>query len=438
MMTLLQRGITLAVAALLSPAILSAGTPAADSLTVEDVVRLVLRQHPALAQAAGLADAADARVRLAESAWNPTVGLEATYTRLAPVASMQFGSEEFRLFPGDNLDAHVGVRQQIYDFGKTSAAADLGRSRSQGARIGIDMARTALTYQTIQTFYSILYLREAVDVQEEQIRTLGEHIEVTKKRVASGSATDFDVLTTEVRLAAARNQEIDLHNAESKAEVSLSRLLGRDAEAPLLLSGSFSGQPAPFASDSLVQQALNQRPEIRGARSDEESARLQMQVAAVWYTPSLNLGVSYGFKNGYLPNLDALRGNLAASARLEVPLFEGGRGTDREEEAGALLRSAQARQTDLRQQVTQDVRQAVSDLRSAMGKLAASELQLTQAREALSIARKRYEIGAISNLDLLDTETSLQQAHLLRLQSLFALTVDRFALARAVGAEPWK
>jgi outer membrane protein len=416
---------------------MSAGEGTGDSLTVEDVVRLVLEQHPAIMQAAGTVDAADARVKLAESAWNPNVQVEASYTRLAPIAQLQFGPEEFRLFPADNFDAHIGLRQQLYDFGRTSAATELSRSRGQAARIGVNTARVSLAYQSIQTFYVILYLRAAIGVQQDQIRVLEEHRDVTQKKVTSGTATDFDVLTTEVRLGTARNQKIDLENAGHKAEVALARLIGREGDDPLLLTGSFEHVSAGLSADTLLHEAMAQRQEILAARSDQESARLQLQVAGLSERPSLNLGVSYGFKNGYMPNLDALRGNLAASVRIEVPVFEGGRGDLREEEAGAQVRSAEAHLTDTRMQIAQEVRQALSDLRSAVGKLSASELQLSQARQALTIARKRYEIGAISNLDLLDTESSLQQSNLLWLQSLYAVTANRFALSRAVGKEPW-
>jgi outer membrane protein len=133
-----------------------------------------------------------------------------------------------------------------------------------------------------------------------------------------------------------------------------------------------------------------------------------------------------------------LRGNMAASLRLDVPITEGGRSAHREEEAEASLRAAQARTADMKLQIALEVRQALSDLQSAAEKVATSELQLRQAQEAVAIARKRYDAGATTNLDLLDAETSLQQAGLLRLQALYACTASHYALARAVGAEPWK
>jgi len=410
--------------------------PGRDSLRATDVVQLVLRNAPSITQAAEQVEAADARIRLAESAWSPTVSASASYTYLAPGAKIEFGPEVFRLYPASNYDSRVELRQQLYDFGKTSAAADLGRSRLRSAQVGVDLTKIGLAYEALRVFYAILYLRSAVAVQDEQIATLQEHLGATKKRVAAGSATEFDVLTTEVRVASAQNQRIELASTEHKTEIALARLIGSQQEGPLPLAGAFEEGPLERDTDSLVAVAGRQRPEMLAAVDEEQTAQLQLRLADVSDAPSLNVGVSYGFKNGLMPNIDVLRGNLAASVRLDVPITEGGRAGHRREEAEALLRAAQARQEDVKQQVRQEVRQALSDLRSTAEKLSTSELQVKQARDAVAIARKRYAAGAISNLDLLDMETSLEQANLSHLQSLYALTISRIALDRAVGSTP--
>ena len=41
---------------------------------------------------------------------------------------------------------------------------------------------------------------------------------MTTKKVQSGSATDYDILTTKVKLAAVQNQKIDLQNCFNKSK----------------------------------------------------------------------------------------------------------------------------------------------------------------------------------------------------------------------------
>lgn len=409
-----------------------------DSLSMYGAVRIALAANPAVRAKEDLAAASDVRVRETGTAWNPTVSAEASYTFLAPIATIEFGPSEFRLFPAHNVDVHLGLRQQVYDFGRTTATAELREKQSEGAHLGAELARTALAFQTIQAYDAVLYLRAAVRVQDEQIKTLTEHITMMQKRTAAGTGTDFDVLTSEVRVATVRNQRSDLTNALAKAEAALGRLLGRPDARDLPLTGTFAPGGATPALDSLMATGLHQRQEMRAAVIEEEAARLELRVAGTSDRPNVNAGVAYGVRNGFMPNLDVLRGNLAASVRVEVPIIDGGRTAHREEAAEAMLRAAESRRADLDAQIRMEVRQAYADVVSASEKVATSTLQVRQAREALALARKKFDAGTITNLDLLDTETALQQADLLYLQSLYARTLSMSGLDRAIGAEPWK
>ena len=91
---------------------------------------------------------------------------------------------------------------------------------------------------------------------------------------------------------------------------------------------------------------------------------------------------------------------------------------------------------DVARQVEGDVQQALANLRASQDKLATSELQVEQADTALSLAETRYRAGVITNLEVLDAQTALAEARLLRLRTQYAFVQSRYALERAVGARP--
>jgi len=74
----------------------------------------------------------------------------------------------------------------------------------------MELTKTNLSLQTIRVFYTIILLQKSMKVQDEQIEALNQHLSVTQKRVAAGTATSFDVLTTQVRVAGAQNQKVDI------------------------------------------------------------------------------------------------------------------------------------------------------------------------------------------------------------------------------------
>ena len=409
-----------------------------DSLTVDEAVRMAVSRNPELLRAEASVQASNARVEQTKTADLPSVRFDGSYTRIGPVPQLFFpGLGAFKLYPEDNYDAHVGVHQKIYDFGKSSTNTDVTQSRVAFAEHSVTLLKSTLSYQTIQLFYSILFLQQSIQVKNEDIKTLNEHLLVNKKRLEAGTGTDFEVLTTQVRVAASQNQKIDLENSLQKQEIGLRRLLGLPDSTPLNLRGEFHLAPTALDTDSLTSIALVQRTDYQQAQSEEQTAKLQYQLAEKSDMPILALNASYGIKNGFIPNLNVLRGNWVAGIDLEVPLYEGGNTGYKEEEAQANLRGSEAHVNDTKLQIAADVRQAISDVHAAEGKLDATSLEVQQAKDALSIAQRRFDAGTVSNLDVLDAETSLSQAHLLRLRALYQYVSSRYALEYAIGTPIW-
>ncbi|MGA3287275.1 MAG: TolC family protein [Bacteroidota bacterium] len=406
-----------------------------DSMTVEQAVQRVLQTHPVLEQALANIRAAEARALQASSSKFPEISTDAVYAHIGPVPEFSFplfGS--IVLAPQDNYDAHITGRFTLYDFGKTNTAVDLSQSRVQTSRDAIELAKTNLALQTIRAFYSIVFLRKSVQVQDEQIEALNQHLSVTQKRATAGTATNFDVLTTRVRVAAAQNQKVEIQNSLQKQESILRQLLDLPVTSPLTISGSFQQIPVALNQDSLFQLAFQQRTELKLARDAEESAKLQKNASSLGNMPSLKVNAAYGLKNGYEPNIYVMRGNWMWGAQLQIPVFDGGRISHQEEEAQAAIESEQAHTQDAERQIRSDVEQAVADVHASWSKVQISDVQLQQAHEAVAIARTRYETGSVTNLDLLDAETAESSARLMSLQALYRFVVSKYELGRAVGA----
>jgi outer membrane protein TolC len=405
-----------------------------DSITVEQAVQRVLQTHPVLGQALANIRAAEARTLQASSSQFPEISTDAVYTHIGPVPEfsfLAFGS--IVLAPADNYDAHVSGKYTVFDFGKTSAAVDLSQSRVQASRDAIELTKTNLALQTVRTFYMIMLLQRSLQVQDEQIEALTQHISVTQKRVTAGSATNFDVLTTQVRVASSQNQRVEIQNSLQKQESVFRQLLNLSTNVPLLIRGSFQQTPLSLNMDSLQQIAMYQRAELKLARDAEESARLQKNASSRGNMPSLKIIAAYGFKNGYEPNIYLMRGNWMWGAQAQIPLFDGGKVSHQEEEAQAAIESEQAHTQDADRQIRSDVEQAVADVQASWSKVQISDVQLQQAHEAVAIARTRYETGSVTNLDLLDAETAESSARLMSLQALYRFVISKYELDRAVG-----
>jgi outer membrane protein len=419
---------------------LSAQSQPSDSLTLDDVVRLVKQNHPAIEAARGNIEAAQARASQTESAEKPAFGADLNYVRIDPVPTFDINGHEMELAPHNNFNFEATGHYTIYDYGRNQAEQSVGANRVKAAGLSVETIQFNLTNQAIQLFYSILMLQRSLLLNDQQVAALEEHSSIAKLKTAAGAATDFDVLTTEVRVAAARNQRIDIENNRQRQEIALKRLIGWEDKSPLKLKGSFGDyskaedwlkQP----SDTLEAKAYSGRPEIAAVRQEIAVARAQKSLIALSDKPSFDANGAVGFKNGYVPNLNELRANWMVGLRASMPIYRGRITERRLEESQAMLRSAQARLIDLQQQVASEVRLALADLGAARDKMKLCDLLIEQAQSALDLANKRYEAGAGSNLDVLDAETSLAQANFQQVQAQYAVEISLRALFRALGRQ---
>jgi len=412
---------------------------AQDSLTVDQVLLQALKINPAIEQVTANTAAAEERVRTVESQLYPDVSLQASYANIGPLVELtipDMGS--FHFYPQDNYDVHLSARYLVTDFGRRSAMLAMNRSRAQTFHDAVEQTCMGVAMAAVQTFHAILFLQKSIQVQDEQIAALKGNLEMIQKRVQAGTATHFDVLTTQVRVATAQNQKAEIENVLQKQEAVLRQLLNLSPNTPVPIRGTWQLVPTDLNEDSLFQTASHQRIELITAHDAEESARQQVRWSALGRMPALRLNLQYGTKNGYIPNLYEMKNNWVASIGAEIPIFSGGRIAHQEEEAKALLLAEQAHTRDVERQIRVDVEQAASDVRTAREKIDISQVRLDQAHEAVAMARSRYETGSATNLDLLDAQSAESMAKLARLQALYQYTISRYELERAVGSRFWE
>ncbi len=411
---------------------------ASDSLTLQQAIKLTLTNQPLISQAVEQVNAVNARINEQNSSYYPTVEGNLSYAWIGPVISLAFpGLGNFDFNTPNNYDMHVSAGYLLYDFGRRDAAMNLIKSYKLSAEEKINLVKSNLAYAAIRTFYSILFLEKSIEVKNDQINTLNQHLEVTKKKVASGSATDFDVLTTEVRVASAENDKTDLQNALAKEEIYLRSLLGFSSSQPLNLTGDFTTKNIYENEDSLVTEAYTMRPEIKLAQDAENSARLTKQVSALGDRPTISLDASYGLKNGFFPDLDVLRGNWVAAVSANIPIFNGYRTDAKVEEAEANLKESTQEILSIERKIKAEVLSAYSDWKTNYEKLNRTKLQVKQAEDALSRAELQYRDGVITNLDLIDSETTLAEARLLYLQVIYKNVLSKYALDKVIGQVVW-
>jgi len=408
-------------------------TPA-DSLGLTTIIQQVINNYPSIKKAEQDIEAANSRIGLAKSAYYPLIGVAATYTRLAPITSLTIPSlGTFTMDASDNYDMELDYNQVIYDFGKTSGKVDLEKQNKMLSQLSMEQLKQQLSLSLLNHYYSILYLQDAIRIKDEELKTLGEHLDFVEKQEATGSSTQYAVLSTKVRISTTENQKIDLQTSLQVLQAQLNSFLGNPQDRQVVVKEELL-QPALLDSnEKLINIAYQQREELKIARQRSEIASTRYHIAGITNNPEFDLFASGGFKNGYIPDLSVIKANYVAGISFKFPIFDGKKVKYNRQEAMSEMKSVEQDTELANRNIANEVIENKANVDATLKKIKQQELQLKQAQQAYELAETSFQAGTITNLDLLDSETALAESRLALMKSKIDYTVSLLKLKIATG-----
>ena len=389
-----------------------------DSLTLSGIMNQVITNYPLLKKADKELIAIDAKIGLTKTAYLPDVNFSSSYTRLGPTTSITMVINNIphalELYPPNMYNATVSVNENIYDFGKTAKNVALDEKNKEMVQLTVEQANQRISMAVMGNFYGISFLQEAIRIKDDQLKTLNEHLLFVQKKADTGSATKYEILTTKVRISVIENAKTDLQTALQIQLSQLNSFMGKPQDSNIVLKKELNVQQLVPSVDSLCNVAFAKRNEMKMARKKEEISKSRLDVIAVQNNPSLNAFGSGGFKNGYFNSSfqDIGMMNYAVGIGFKMPLFDANRSKYLKIQANADLEGNQQETELTRRSITNEVVESRANALSALKKVKQSELQLQQASQAYELADVSYKAGVITNLDLLDSYTSLSESKL--------------------------
>jgi outer membrane protein TolC len=407
---------------------------AGDSLSLSSTVKDVVQNHPAVRKAMEDLNVSNARIGAANSSKYPFVDFEASYSRIGPVSTISFpGLGTFSFMPHDNYSTAFNLNQNIYDFGKTNKNIAVEKQGKELNIQTVEQVKQKLAQSVISTYYMLVYLQEAIKIKDQQLQTLQHHLDYVQKRQATGSATKYEVLTTQVRISATQNQKTDLQTARKIQVAELNSLLGRPESANEIVKFDLTQPLGPIQYDSLISASVRNRDEIKLAMARTKQAQLRYDLAQTMNHPVINGFVSGGIRNGYIPDLYKPTPNFVAGVGLKVPVFDGKRNKYSLSQAQSAIQESNEDVEMARRNVTNEVVESLANVNSSQQKVDQNQLQVHQASQAFSLAQVSYQSGVITNLELLDASTALSESNLSLLKARIDNIMNLYKLKWAIG-----
>jgi outer membrane protein len=431
---MLNRAVALA---LLIPMVLQGqgvATGDARPISLEEAVRLAQQNSPSTVQARGQVRTSDAAIRSAYGAFMPSLNASLGSNRQGGSTFFQGELVPFRGNPW-NFSRGINSNLELFDGGRRLFELRSARANQDAAESNERLQMYNVEFNVKQQYFNILAARESRGAAEAQLAQADEQFKAASARVAAGAATKSDSLRAVIEVGNARLAILTTENNIRVASASLTRLVGTPFQVTAAPGDTLAAAPAAIDSVQLAQW-IQDAPPVRQAQSDLAAARAARKAAKTPYLPTLSIGFNYnGSRTAetFAPTGGPFSTSYATRFTVSYPVFNGFQREENVSRANVAEDNAEAVLRDARLAVQQQLAQNLGALRLAESRVAIQQASVAAADEDVRVQSQRYALGSSTQLELLTSQSTLNQARYALIQARYDARTARAQIEALIG-----
>jgi outer membrane protein TolC len=411
-------------------------------LTLDEALQRGQRESLRIAEFQARVEAAVAVEAGREAAGRPLVAALGGYTRTNHV------DEFFIVAPGqplrvlypdvpDNYRSRLDFQWPVYSGGRTDALIRAARAEREAAGSDLLAARADLKLEVTRAFWALVTAREAENVLNQSVESLDAHVRDMQSRFEQGLVPPNEVLSAEAQRSRQRVLALEARNTKAVTEADLRRLIGEERASDIVPEISqIDTRTAVPDVETLIAEAQRLRPERQALQQRIAASRERAAAVGASARPQVGLAAGYDYAKPnprIFPRADLWEDSWDVSVNVSWSLWDGGRRRAEQAEAIAGTRAIEARAGEFDRQLALEVRQRWYDLDSSRAAIDAASDGVKAAAEARRVLRERFAAGVATSTDVLDAETAVLQAELLRTRAISDARLAHARLERAIG-----
>ena len=411
-------------------------------IRINEAVKMALQDSYRVYSANKMKEISDEIYEQMKSSYYPYVDFNASYNR-ALLRSKALSSEDKMVettIANNTYTAQLQANWVLWTGGKIKNTKEYGRLQAEQADYQLKHAKSLVVKEVISYCYMIIYASALVHVQETSLDIANQHLSETKARYKQGLSSNLDVLTQEVRvnnivpllLQAQKNVEL--------ATLHFRQILNKDPEAPIYLTWIEEDLKIPETKDiqELYNMAYDNRPELIVSKLAMDIAESNYKIAKADHYPNLSAYGNYGYygytKEG-LPDENHYYWGANIGLQFSMPIFHGFSISSQVKQKEIYYEDAKESYENLKKNVRIQVKDAWLNLEEAKKRIESTKGVVERAQENLNSKMLRYRNGLISQLELNDAISDLNDSNLTFVQAVHDAHVALADLNYAVGME---
>ena len=424
------------------------------ALTIEKSIEIGFENSKSLHSSLMKVQAADSKSGEAHTFLLPSLKASGSYNRLSDVPPFAATIEPNALGPGfppqqvnwtlsqtilDNYNLRLSLQQPLFTGWRLQSSAQIAEYSAQATEQDYGKDKSELVYNIKSAYWNLYKANEFKKVIDENVEQTGAHLKDVENFHAQGLVMENEVLRVEVQLSNAEVLQLDAQNNVQLSMLALNNTIGIPLGTIIELASEIQPQEKMYSDqNTLVETALQNRPEIKGMDLRVKASESGVSLARSGWLPQIYLAGNYYYarpNSRIFPTVDQFRDTWDMGISVSMDVWNWGTTVYQTNQAQAQLAQARDALGQLRDAVNLEVTQSCFNLSQSKAKLAVAEKGVRQAEENYRVTHEKFKSGLALNSDLLDAESALLQAKWNRIQAAVDRELADARLEKAIGRD---
>jgi outer membrane protein TolC len=303
----------------------------------------------------------------------------------------------------EQVESKFTLEQPLFSGLREFSASSGFKRESARDALRLERANQELFERVAEIFFDVVAFETdrqntsaAYKLAQDRVKDLNDFLRL-------GKARKSEVYTANAHAAALKGRLDQIQGGLISSRALLSYLTGHDlsteAIADDLPSAGFNGK-----LDQLIAKA-SERTDLRAQREDVAAKRLRVRYERGSYWPDADVKGNYYTKRAtFLKDIDW---DIILS--LNVPIYQGGTISANVREAASALRQAMFTLSQMERYVSYSIRKLHGELMAAIEEESSMREAVASARQSYDALRREYELGLVTNLDVLQALDFLRE-----------------------------
>ncbi|MDD5455749.1 MAG: TolC family protein [Candidatus Margulisbacteria bacterium] len=366
----------------------------------------------------------------------------AAFANVPSINMSAFGSLS-ALNVNDIYSAKASVSQIIFNGNVMPAiiASDYGLKAAQAQ---LDFTKEEVYSNIFSLYLTIIQLEKNIEVLEDTKKQFDQILNKAVELQKNGLATQMDVLRSKSGLASIKVSLINLKNNLDTLYNNLELLLNTKLAVRKLDSSIINDlyQANNYPVDADLNKVINERSDYLQFENTLKLLQTNIDIQRGNYWPTVMLVGSYGYQNSTGFSFNDANRDWSYGINGNWNVFDFGTTQSKVDEAQANYEIISKQQEQMKKSIDNELTNNLHGIKAAKAKIESIEEEEKVNIEATNFTRSRYNLGDVTNLELIDAHNQLLNARskLIEAKVEYALQVIKWLksigqLARYVEKE---